>query len=466
MPKERTVETVIDHIDRNRDRYVRELIELVKIPSISSSSKHRLDVRRCAEYLQHELERIGVRKTRLFETDGHPVVYAEWTENAGAPTVLIYGHYDVQPVDPLDQWVTPPFEPDVRNGRLYGRGTVDDKGQVFAHLKAVEAWLQQTGTLPLNLKFLFEGEEEIGSANLDGFLRDNAALVRSDCVVVSDTPMLARGLPSICYGLRGLAYLQVDVRACASDLHSGSFGGVIGNPLHALVHILDQLKDQSGRIRVPGFYDKVLPLESDERAALAALPFVEQQVLTDTGAQALLGEEGYTTLERLWARPTLDLNGIWGGFIEEGAKTVIPATAHAKLSMRLVPEQDPAVISTAAASYLRSLAPAWATVDVQVLHGGQSWYDPHTDPTFDLAAAALCKGFGVERIAYIREGGSIPFVRTIADATHRPCLLIGFGLPDECAHAPNEWLDLDNYHKGIRSSAYLYDELSQLPTLG
>ena len=454
--------TVIDFIDMHRDRFVSELIDWVRIPSISSDPAHAGDVAQSAAHLAGELQRIGAGRVEVWPTAGLPAVFAEWLQAPGKPTLLVYGHHDVQPVDPLPEWSSPPFEPAIREGRLWGRGVVDDKGQVHIHAKAIESFVRTAGRLPINLKLFVEGEEEVGSGNLDILLRDRKAELEADFVCVSDTAMFGRGIPSLCVGLRGLAYVDVVVDGPASDLHSGSFGGGLTNPLNALASMIASLHDGAGRVTVPGFYDAVLPLRDEERRQMAALPFDENEWLRSTGAPALRGEEGYTTLERIWARPTLDCCGIGGGFQGEGAKTILPARARAQLSCRLVPDQEPEDISRTLAQPLERVAPPGVRVKFEVLHGGRPYLAPTDLPVYEVAKRAFSKDFGRETV-FMREGGSIPFVRTIADRTGKPCLLMGFGQPDETAHAPNEWLDLENYHLGIKSAAYLYDELSRMP---
>lgn len=452
--------TVQDLIDANRQRYVDDLIEIVRIPSISSSPDHQGEVIRCAERLAAEMQRVGLTQAEVVPTGGHPVVYGERVTDPSRPTLLIYGHYDVQPVDPLELWQSPPFEPAVRDGELYGRGTVDDKGQVYVHLKAIEALMAQTGDLPVNVKLMVEGEEEIGSEHLGAFLTEYRDRLAADAVVISDTPMFRRGYPSICYGLRGICYLEVHVRTSTVDLHSGSLGGVVQNPANALAQMIAKLHDDHGRVAIPGFYESVRPISPAERAALAALPFEESELLATTGAPELTGEAGYSVLERLWARPTLDVNGIWGGFSGTGSKTIIPAGAGAKISMRLVADQDPTEIAELFEAHVPTLAPPGVKVTVVRLHGGRGFLAPVEHPAFRAAERALERAFGRAPV-YIREGGSIPFVAEIADVLQRPCLLIGFGLPDENSHAPNEKLDLENYHRGIHSAVYLYEEMAR-----
>jgi acetylornithine deacetylase/succinyl-diaminopimelate desuccinylase-like protein len=455
------MDKTVDFINVNRDRYVDELKEYLAIPSISALPQHKDDVRRCAEWTANEMRRIGLQNVRLEDTPGHPIVYGEWLGAEGAPTILFYGHYDVQPVDPLNLWTSPPFEATIRDGEIYARGSADDKGQVFMHFKAVEAHMKQYGRLPVNMKFLIEGEEEVGSANLDNFIGANKDLLKADVVVISDSPMFDRGIPSICYGLRGLAYFQIDVRGTRSDLHSGSFGGAVANPGMVLAQMLAQMKDKSGRIKIPGFYDDVVELRPEERAEFARLPFNERKYRQDLGAPKLFGESGYTTLERIWARPTFEVNGLLGGFTGEGAKTVIPAVAMAKVSMRLVPNQDPAKIAKLFEEYVDKVAPSSVEVKLTRMHGGKPWMTAFDNPFVQAAGRAIEKGFG-QRPVFNREGGSIPVVATFQEELGLPCVLFGVGLPDENAHAPDEKLDLGNFHNGIIASAFLYQEIGAL----
>lgn len=452
---------VVDYINVHRDRYVEELKSYLAIPSISALPEHAADVRRCAEWTVSELQRIGMQNARLIDTPGNPVAYAEWTGAVGAPTILFYGHYDVQPVDPLNEWQSPPFEATVRDGEIYARGAADDKGQIFMHFKAIEAWLSQAGRLPVNIKVFIEGEEEVGSTHLDAFVREHRDLLKADVVVISDSPMLDRGIPSICYGLRGLAYFQIDLRGTKTDLHSGSFGGAVANPAMVLAQVLAQMKDRSGRIKIPGFYDDVRPLRDEEREAWKRLPFNETKYRKDIGAPKLFGETGYTTLERVWARPTFEVNGLLSGFTGEGAKTVIPATAMAKVSMRLVPDQRPEKIAELFEAYLRKITPKTVELKVTRMHGGNPWMADFDNPFVQAAGRAIERGFGKAPV-YNREGGSIPVVSTFQQELGVPSVLFGIGLPDENAHAPNEKLDLGNFHNGVIASAYLYDEIGRL----
>jgi acetylornithine deacetylase/succinyl-diaminopimelate desuccinylase-like protein len=418
---------------------------------------------RCAEWLRDRLLAAGMAEARVIPTPGHPLVYAERPHpEPGRPTVLVYGHYDVQPVDPLELWDSPPFDPQVREGRLYARGAADDKGQLHMHLAAVRALLQTGDELPVGIRFLIEGEEETGSGNLEEFLRANPEMLAADVAVISDTSFFAAGVPSIAYGLRGMAYMQLDVQGPASDLHSGSFGGAVMNPAEAVVRVLGALKDDRGRIVVPGFYDRVRPLTEREREEFRRLPFDEEEYALSLGVSELWGEEGYTTLERVWARPTLEVNGVWGGFTGEGSKTVLPAEAHAKISCRLVPDQDPEETAELVERYVRELCPPGVRVSVRRMHGGKPALVPLDHPAMRAASRAVERGFGTPPV-FIREGGSIPVVASFAELLGIPTVLMGVGLPDENAHAPNEWLLLDNYYNGIRSAVALYEELGALP---
>lgn len=450
------MQDVIAYVDANRSRFVDDLIEWVRIPSVSSDPKHTADVARNAEHLANTLRSLGAGRVEVWPTAGHPAVFAEWMRAPGKPTLLVYGHHDVQPVDPLNEWVTPPFEPSMRGGRLWGRGVVDDKGQVFIHAKAIEAFVKTVGELPINLRMIVEGEEEVGSLNLDILLRERAADLAADFVCVSDTAMFGRGIPSLCVGLRGLAYVEVFVDGPALDLHSGSFGGGVTNPVNALARMLGTLHDDDGRITVEGFYEHVLPLKDHERREIESLPFDEKEWLRSTGAPAVFGEKGYSTLERIWARPTLDVCGISGGFQGEGAKTIIPARASAKVSCRLVPDQDPAVIAQLVEAHFARVAPPGVRVTVTALHGGRPWRADLEGPIYDAARRALTAAFRREPVI-VGEGGSIPVVADFVDALDAPVLLVGFGLPGENAHAPDEWMSVENFELGMRAVATLWD---------
>ena len=451
---------VVDFINMNRDRYVEELKDYLAIPSISALPQHAADVRKAADWTAEAIKTAGLQNVRLIDTPGHPVVYGDWMGAPGKPTILYYGHYDVQPVDPLNLWTTPPFEATVRDGEIYARGSADDKGQVYIHFAAVEAHLKQHGKLPVNVKFLIEGEEEVGSENLDKFIESHKDLLDSDVVLISDSPMFERGVPSICYGLRGLCYYQIDLRGTKSDLHSGSFGGAVANPNFVLAQLLAGMKDKNGKVTIPGFYKDVKPLTARERKEFKRLPFSEKKYAKELGAGELWGEKGYTALERIWGRPTFEVNGILGGFTGEGAKTVIPAVAMAKVSMRLVPNQSPDKIAKLFERHLRKICPKSMQLTITRMHGGKPWVASLDHPAIHAASKAFEKGFG-KRPVFTREGGSIPVVASFADILKAPSVLMGIGLPDENAHAPNEKLDLGNFHGGILSSAHFFDILGR-----
>ena len=455
------MDNVIDLINVNRDRYLDELKAFLAIPSISALPQHAADVKRCADWCADELRRIGLQNVRLIATPGNPVVYGDWLGAPGAPTSLFYGHYDVQPVDPLNLWESPPFEATIRDGEIYARGSADDKGQVFMHFKAVEAHLKQNGRLPAIMKFILEGEEEVGSVNLDDFVHAHKGDLHADVVVISDSGMFARGVPSMCYGLRGLVYFQLDLRGSGTDLHSGSFGGAVANPAFVLAQIIAQMKDRGGRVKIPGFYDDVRQLEEWERQAWSQLPFNEKQYKKNFGIPKLFGETGYTTLERTWARPTFEVNGLLSSFTGEGAKTVLPAVSMAKISMRLVPNQDPDKIAALFEAYVRKIAPKTVELKITRMHGGKPWMTSFDNPFVQAAGRAIEKGFGRPPV-FTREGGSIPVVSTFQEELGVPSVLFGVGLPDENAHAPNEKLDVSNFHNGIIASAYLYDEMAHI----
>ncbi len=452
------MQEVLNHVESHKDHYLSQLKEFLAIPSVSSQSTHNADTRRCAEWVANEMRTIGMQNVQIFETPGHPIVYSEWLGAPGKPTVLFYGHYDVQPVDPVNLWTSPPFEATIRDGNLYARGSADDKGQVFIHFKAIEAYMKNIGRLPVNIKMLIEGEEEVGSVNLENFVKEHKDLLKADLVLISDSSMFAKGIPSVCYGLRGLAYMEVEVIGPNTDLHSGSFGGSIHNPIQALSEIIASLHDKNGRVTVKGFYDDVRPLTKAERAAFKKLPWNDKKYAKELGVKQLYGEKGYTTLERRWARPTLECNGIWGGYTGEGAKTVLPAKAFAKISMRIVPDQSSKKIARLFERHIKSVAPKTVQVIVRELHGGEPAITPIDSPEVQAAVAALQKGFGKKPL-YQREGGSIPIVVQFKKLLGLDTVLLGFGLPDENAHAPDEHLNLDNFFGGIRTSVHFYNEL-------
>ena len=446
----------------NAERRIASYLEFLRIPSISAQPEYAGSVREAAQWLAGQLEAIGIEHAEVSETGGHPVVYGDWLHAPDAPTVLVYGHYDVQPVDPIELWETAPFEPFVKGERMVGRGSADDKGQIHIHLRATEAILATRGALPVNLKFVFEGEEESSSVHLDAWLEANKGRLAADLAVISDTGFFEGNLPAITIGLRGICYVQVDVTGTAVDLHSGQFGGAVQNPATALAQIIAALKGPDGRIRVPGFYDDVVALSEADRAAFAALPFDEERYRTDLGLPALVGEAGYTTLERRGGRPTLDVNGLWGGFEGDGAKTIIPAHAHAKISCRLVTAQDPGTIFELLRAFVLEVAPPGCTVDVQYLGGDRPSLTPIDHPATQAAARAIAATFGVAPV-YIREGGSIPVCASFETILGLPVVLLGFTPPDDNAHAPNESMSLPNHETAIRTVAAYWDELARLP---
>ena len=454
------MQKIISFVDSNKDRYLSELKDFLAIPSVSSQKNHDPDMRRCAQWVADHMRTVGMQNIQIFETKGHPVVYSEWMGAAGKPTVLFYGHYDVQPVDPLNLWTSPPFEATIRGENLYARGSADDKGQVFIHLKAIEAYMKNGGSLPVNLKMIVEGEEEVGSENLDDFVKSHKDLLKADLVLISDSSMFAKGVPSVCYGLRGLSYMEVEVTGPNRDLHSGSFGGSVHNPIQALSEMIASLHDKNGKVIIPGFYKDVRPLTKTERRAFKKLPWNDKQYSKELGVGQLYGEKGFTTLERLWARPTLECNGIWGGYTGEGAKTVLPSKASAKISMRIVADQDSGKISKLFEKHIRKIAPKTVTVKVQAHHGGEPAITPIDSPGVQAAVAALEKGFGKKPL-YQREGGSIPIVVQFKKILGLDTVLLGFGLPDENAHAPDEFINLDNFFGGIRTSVHFYSELPE-----
>ncbi len=453
------MDQLLQYIEQNKDRYLSELTALLAIPSVSTDANRKGDIERCARWVADHLSAIGMTSTTVYPTAGHPIVYSEWLGAAGKPTLLIYGHYDVQPPEPLELWSSPPFEATVRGENLYARGAADDKGQVFIHLKSIEAYLKNNGSLPINVKLIVEGEEEIGSEHLEQFVAEHKDLLQADLVLISDTAMFAKGVPSVCYGLRGLSYMEVEVSGPNKDLHSGSFGGTVHNPVQALAEIIAQLHDKNGRVNIPGFYNNVRRLTGKERLAFRRLPWSDKRYARDLGVRTLYGEKGFTTLERVWARPTLECNGIWGGYIGEGAKTVLPSKAFAKISMRLVPDQKAAAVAKLFERHLRKIAPRTVTVNVKYVHGGEAAITPIDSPGVRAAVSALEKGFGKKPL-YQREGGSIPIVTQFKELLGLDSVLLGFGLPEENSHAPDEFINLNNFFGGIRTATHFYNELT------
>jgi len=436
--------------------------DFLAIPSVSAIPEYAPDCRKAAEWLAAELRRIGAQRVEVSETGGHPIVVGERIEDPNLPTIVIYGHYDVQPGDPLDLWKTSPFEPIVRDGRMLGRGSADDKGQILIHLAALEALLSTRGRLPVNVKYLFEGEEESSSVNLERWMAANPERCSGDAVIISDSGFFDGNLPALTVGLRGITYLQVDVRNSDVDLHSGSYGGAVINPANALASMIASLHDENRHVTVPGFYDDVLELSPEDRAAFAALPFNETNFLAGIDAKATQGEAGYSTVERRGGRPTLDVNGIWGGFTGDGSKTIIPAHAHAKISCRLVTAQDPARIALQVEAALKAAAPRGLQVEVQNLGNGYPFLTPLGDPYLSAAANALKETFRADPL-YIREGGSIPIAALFQRELSLPVVLLGFTPPDDNAHAPNESMDLGNFEGGIRTVIRALDAIAALP---
>jgi len=449
-----------DYLGQNREQFERDLFELLRIPSVSADSAHRNDVKQASQWVADQFRRLKF-KTDIVETAGHPIVYAESPPVPGAPTVLVYGHYDVQPPDPLAEWKTPPFEPTVRDGNVHARGATDDKGQMLTHIKSTQAWIETEGKLPLQLKFVIEGEEEVGSAHLSEFIDSHRKQLACDCVVISDTSQFAPGQPAITYGLRGIAYYELRLSGPKQDLHSGTFGGAVANPANTLCNMLAALINNRGQVQIPGFYDDVEALSERERAEFKKLPFDETQFMKQLGVAALRGEEGFSTLERRWARPTFDISGLASGYQGEGAKTVLPARAVAKFSFRLVPKQDPKKLSAALEKRLRELCPPGITMELIDFHGAPGVVVPLDSPYVAAAERAIEQGFG-KRPVFMREGGSIPVVATFHDLLGVDTLLLGWGLDDDNTHSPNEKFSLADFHRGIKSSAYLWRELGQL----
>jgi acetylornithine deacetylase/succinyl-diaminopimelate desuccinylase-like protein len=442
----------------NHPRFLSELKDLLRIPSISTLPENKADCRRAAEFLLAELTRIGFDHAKLLETEGNPLVYADWLHADGKPTALFYGHYDVQPTDPEDEWLSPPFEPTERDGNLYGRGTCDDKGQVWAQIKALESLMAANGKLPINVRVLLEGEEEVGGEGIEAFVASKPPELKSDFALVSDTELFAPGLPTLCVGLRGMIYTELEVRGAKTDLHSGMYGGAAPNPFVAIAQIVAKLKDEDGHILIPGFYDGIIPPSPEELAAWRSLPFDEEHYrLTEVGSRTLVGEAGYSVLQRTWARPTLDVHGIPGGFIGAGAKTVIPAKATAKVSMRLVPGMTPAKTFALYKDYVEKIAPTGVDIEVRLIHSGDPCLVRVDNPYIQAATTALREVWGEETV-FIRSGGSIPIVGDFDRNLGIPSVMMGFGLPDDNIHAPNEKFNLKNFELGIESVVRFLEE--------
>ncbi len=455
---------VLGRIEREQQSYLEELKEYLRIPSISTDPAYRDDVLRCADFVVEKMKDAGLEARRIEVDGGYPLVYGEWTGAPGKPTILFYGHYDVQPADPLELWDNPPFEPTIVGDEIIARGATDDKGQSFAHLKAVAATLAERGSLPINVKFIIEGEEESGGEAIDHFVtRDGGELLACDAVFISDSAMYSPGQPSLIYGLKGMAYMEVKVSGPNRDLHSGSFGGAVTNPANALSQIIARLRDaETGKILIDGFYDDVLPLAEWERQEFASLPFDEEAYRKELEVPELFGEEGYSTLERTWARPTCDVNGIFGGYAGEGAKTILPAWAGAKISMRLVPNQDPKKIEKLFTDYVHKVAPPGVEVEVTAHHGASPVLVETEGPIVEAAMSAMADIW--KQPVKVREGGSIPIVSTFSSVLGVPILLLGFGLSDDRLHSPNEKFNVSNFYGGIRAVARLLDRMSTVPS--
>jgi acetylornithine deacetylase/succinyl-diaminopimelate desuccinylase-like protein len=448
----------VSYLDENKSKRLEELFEFLRFPSVSAKSEHKSDINSCAEWLANHLRKIGL-ETKIMPTGGHPMVYAERISSPGKLTVLYYGHYDVQPAEPFELWKTSPFEPVVKDGYIWGRGTADDKGQLFTHIKAIEAYLAANRELPINIKMMIEGEEEAGSENIGKFIKNNAKMLKADIVVVSDTAQFGRNLPAVTYGLRGIAFVELKVTGPNRDLHSGSFGGAIPNPINGLARIISRFHDDNGKIMIPGFYKGVRPISAWEKKQLKRLPFKKEELLAKTGARGFFGEKQYSVMERIWSRPTLDINGITGGYQGEGGKTIIPSWASCKITMRLVPNQEPMDICNKIEKYIKKICPKYLECSV-IKHGGAKGVVVPTDgPWLKAAGRAIKAGFGIEP-AFIKEGGSIPVVGMFKENLGIDTLLLGWAQNDDNAHSPNERLAVDDFERGCYSALALIDELA------
>lgn len=440
--------------DQHKERFLNELLELLRIPSVSARTEHKDDMLACAKLVQQRLQEAGADTVNIFETAGHPIVYGEKIIDPAKPTILVYGHYDVQPADPLDLWKSGPFDPTIIDGKIFARGSCDDKGQFYMHVKALET-MTQTNTLPANVKFLIEGEEEVGSPNLATFVKANKELLRADVILISDTSMLSMENPSIDIGVRGLSYIEVEITGPNRDLHSGVYGGAVANPITMLAKMIASCHDENNHITIPGFYDGVIESTPEERAKMAQAPFDEAEYKTDLGVSSLWGEKGYTTNERTGIRPTLEVNGIWGGYTGEGAKTVLPSKAFAKISARLVPNQSSTVITEKLLNYFKSIAPAGVTVKAEEHHGGEPYITPIDSDAYQAAAKAIHATFGKDPIP-VRGGGSIPICALFEKELGLKIVFMGFGLDSDNLHSPNEKFDIFNFYKGIETIPYFH----------
>lgn len=449
-----------DYQQKNKERFLEELLELLRIPSVSANSEHKPDMQRCAEAVRERLREAGADTTEIYQTEGHPIVYGEKISDPSKPTVLVYGHYDVQPPDPLELWNSGPFEPVIKDGKIFARGSCDDKGQVYMHVKALET-MTQTKTLPLNIKFIIEGEEEVGSPNLATFVKSNKELLKADVILISDTSMLSLDTPSMDVGVRGLSYIEIEVTGPNRDLHSGVYGGAVANPITILAKMIARLHDDNNHVTIPGFYDDVVEATEEERKLMARAPFDEEAYKKDLGVKELWGEKNYTTNERTGIRPTLELNGIWGGYMGEGSKTVLPSKAHAKISARLVPNQKSDTITTILINHLKSIAPPYVDVKAIIHHGGEPYMTPIDSKGYKAAAKAIETTFGKAPIP-VRGGGSIPICALFEQELGIKIIFMGFGLDSDNLHSPNEKFNLDNYYKGIETIPYFHKYFAEM----
>ena len=454
------MEKILEYIQSHRQNYLKELFRLLQIPSISPDPTYSKEMGSCCEFLANHLKKLGMHHVQILPTEGHSVVYAEWLVGSDVPTILIYGHYDVQPAEPLNEWETPPFEPEIREKEIYARGAADNKGPLFVHVKAIEAYLKVTGTLPVNIKLLFEGEEEMGSKHLHSFVKQHTGLLQADAVIVSDTSTFAAGVPTISYGTRGLLGCQLNIRGAQRDLHSGDYGGSVANSIQILAEILAALKDRNGKIAIPGFYNDVLEMSPAEIRQLNTLPFDEDAQKHELGVSGFVGEKGFSVYERRWVRPTLELNGLLGGFTGTGMKTIIPAQAMAKITMRLVPKQDPDKIYESFKEYIRSLVPPEVTLEITADTKAKPYMIPFEHPLHDHISRALEHVFDRKPV-FIRSGGTIGVLNTFSEVLQAPVALLGFAYPNNNAHAPNEHMSEEAFYKGIEVAAHLLNELKE-----
>jgi len=457
------METIKTYIETNKERFLTELFDLIRIPSVSAKEENKADMVKAAEFIRDSILEAGADKAEIYPTDGHPVLYAEKIISPEVPTILVYGHYDVQPAEPLELWKNPPFEPVIKEGKIYARGADDDKGQLFMHVKAFE-YLCRSGDIPCNVKFMIEGEEEVGSVNLEKFCSAYKEMLSADVILISDTTMIALGTPSITSGLRGLSYVQVEVTGPDHDLHSGLYGGAVINPCNVLCEMIASLKDSKGRITIPGFYDDVKECSQEERAEMARRPFDREKYMQSVGVNQLNGENGYSDLERIGIRPTLDVNGIWGGYTGEGAKTILPSKAHAKISMRLIPDQNAGRIADLFINHFTSIAPDGVTVRAEYLHGGEAYVSPLDTPEYASALLSVQDSLDKTPIP-VRSGGSIPIVSTFEKVLGTKSILLGFGLESDAIHSPNENYPVENFLKGIEVIARYHHHYRRLKLL-